>query len=312
MTTPHPIMAELEHYLAYRAASDWSAATLRRQRSSLGRWVRFLISRGHKRWSSVTAADYTAYMLALTDKGLSFCSRDLYTHDLRAFGASLLEKGLTLRDPTAHARVLADDELPLPPAPLSEEQITTLFNRIPRATVVDLRNRFHLELLYSCGLRNQESINLDVADVDVDNRTLFVRITKGGRPRALPMLAGTLTAAGEYLALRRELLRGPDNGALLLSTRGRRLQPGYMQILLAQASTTLGFRVHPHLLRHSIAVHLLRQGMDVRHIQQFLGHADLDTTKIYLRLVPGHLREDYDQAMPMFPIDALPGNELTG
>ena len=57
-------------------------------------------------------------------------------------------------------------------------------------------------------------------------------------------------------------------------------------------------RLHPHLFRHSIAVHLLRGGADVRYIQEFLGHADLDTTKIYLRLVPGHLREDYDAAMP--------------
>ena len=57
-------------------------------------------------------------------------------------------------------------------------------------------------------------------------------------------------------------------------------------------------RVHPHLFRHSIAVHLLRGGADIRHVQEFLGHADLDTTKIYLRLVPGDLREDYDEAMP--------------
>jgi site-specific recombinase XerD len=57
-------------------------------------------------------------------------------------------------------------------------------------------------------------------------------------------------------------------------------------------------RLHPHLLRHSIAVHLLQHGADVRYIQQFLGHANLDTTKVYLRLVPGRLKEDYDRAMP--------------
>jgi len=76
----------------------------------------------------------------------------------------------------------------------------------------------------------------------------------------------------------------------------------YMQRWLAAAGRDLGFRIHPHLLRHSIAVHLLRQGADIRHIQQFLGHADLETTKIYLRLVPGHLREDYDKAMPVLMV----------
>lgn len=60
--------------------------------------------------------------------------------------------------------------------------------------------------------------------------------------------------------------------------------------------------LHPHLFRHSIAVHLLRRGADIRYIQQFLGHSCLDTTKVYLRLVPGHLKEDYDRAMPEIPI----------
>jgi integrase/recombinase XerC len=215
----------------------------------------------------------------------------------------MLERGQTLRDPTAGLHVLEDDELPLPPAPLSEEQIATLFQALPRASVIDLRIRLHLELLYSMGLRNAETTALDVGDLDVAGRTLFVRIAKGGRPRALPLMPGTAIAAEEYLALRRNLLKGPDCGALLLSNYGRRLQPWFMQRWLAAASRSVGFRVHPHLLRHSIAVHLLRQGMDVRHIQHFLGHADLDTTKIYLRLVPGHLRKEYDQAMPLFPIE---------
>ncbi len=85
-----------------------------------------------------------------------------------------------------------------------------------------------------------------------------------------------------------------------------------MQRWLAAASRSFGFRVHPHLLRHSIAVHLLRQGADVRHIQQLLGHASLDTTKIYLRLVPGHLREDYDAAMPTFSIEPVPPDAPAG
>lgn len=306
MATTHPIQTALDDYLSYRAASDWSPASVRHGRSILRRFVTFLIRRGHRRWSSVTPADCIDFLNAMEAAGLSFSSRDHYARDLRGFGAWMLERGQTLRDPTATLRVMDDDELPLPPAPLSEAQVASIFTAMPRATVVDLRNRLHLELLYSCALRNHETTALDVGDLDVDARTLFVRIAKGSRPRALPLVPGTLVAASEYLALRRELLRGPDHGALLLSPLGRRLKPWYMQRWLASASRTLDFRVHPHLLRHSIAVHLLRQGMDVRNIQQFLGHAELNTTKIYLRLVPGHLREDYDDAMPVFPIDPLP------
>ena len=174
-----------------------------------------------------------------------------------------------------------------------------LFAAIVPDGVIALRNRLHVELLYSCGLRNAEAASLDLSDLDLDGRTLLVRAGKGDRPRMLPLLAHTLAAAAEYLALRRDLLRGPDTGILLLSNTGKRMPVWYMQRWLAAAGRDLGFRVHPHLLRHSIAVHLLRRGADIRHIQQFLGHADLETTKIYLRLVPGHLREDYDKAMPV-------------
>jgi site-specific recombinase XerD len=299
----------VDAYLRYHAASDWRPKTVLHHRYILRRFVRFLTERGIRRWSALTAELCDAFMLSLVASGLCRTSRDSMAWSLRGLGGWLAQQGRVLRDPTADLAVLEDEELPLPPAPLSEQQVAVIFDAVPRRHVVDLRNRLHLELLYSCALRNSEAVMLDVGDLDVEARTLFVRITKGGVPRALPLMRGTLAAAGEYLALRRELLRGPDTGALFLTPRGRRLQPWHMQRLLAAASPSLGFRVHPHLLRHSIAVHLLRQGADVRHIQQFLGHVSLETTKVYLRLVPGQLREDYDEAMPVFPIDPLPPDD---
>jgi len=82
----------------------------------------------------------------------------------------------------------------------------------------------------------------------------------------------------------------------------------FRQWLYGHAKRTLGRGVNPHLLRHSIAVHLLRGGADIRHIQAFLGHADLDTTRIYLRLVPGQLKEVYEKAMPEL-VGAMPAGE---
>lgn len=186
-----------------------------------------------------------------------------------------------------------------------EEQVAALFATVGRTSIVDLRIRLHLELMYSCALRNSETVDLDVGDVNLDNRTVLVRDGKGGKARMLPMVASTLSAAADYLALRRELLRGPDPGALLLNVSGKRIPNHWMQNHLRQLSKTIGFHVFPYLLRHSITVHLLRRGADFRHIQQFLGHADLETTKVYLRLVPGQLREEYDKAMPVFPVEPL-------
>jgi site-specific recombinase XerD len=290
---------DIDAYLGQRAVSDLSKRSIACHRSLLRRTTTFLTARGHHRWSTVSGADFDVFLIELTDLGLKRSTRDSFACCWRAFGAWLVDQGKVLRDPTRDLRVCDDDEVDLPPAPLSEEQVTTLLNLVPKRHVVDLRIRLHLELLYSCALRNAESVALDVSDLDLDGRTVLVREGKGGVTRMLPLLMSTLIAAGEYLALRRELLRGPDRGALLLSPQGRRLGGWFMQQWLASVSKTIGFRVHPHLLRHSIAVHLLRRGADIRHIQQFLGHADLETTKVYLRLVPSHLRDDYDKAMPV-------------
>lgn len=290
---------DIDAYLAQRAASDWSASSLRSHRHTLRRLADVLEERGHRRWSSVTGVDLDAWMLALHARGLARNSKDACAYTVRGFCAWLTTHGKVLRDPAADLHVLDDDEVDLPPAPLSEEQVIAIFAAIVPDGVIALRNRLHIELLYSCGLRSAESVSLDVGDLNLAERTVLVRAGKGDRPRLLPVLANTLAAAADYLCLRRELLRGPDTGPLLLSNTGRRMGTWYMQQWLAALSGQLGFRVYPHLLRHSIAVHLLRRGADIRHIQQFLGHADLETTKIYLRLVPGHLREDYDKAMPV-------------
>ena len=102
-------------------------------------------------------------------------------------------------------------------------------------------------------------------------------------------MKGTAAAVKDYLAVRRTLLRGPDVGALLLNRKGRRLQDYVIGGVLREISKRRpkGLpRLHPHLFRHSIAFHLLHGGADVRHVQMFLGHASLETTKIYLQMVP--------------------------
>jgi site-specific recombinase XerD len=108
------------------------------------------------------------------------------------------------------------------------------------------------------------------------------------------------------LLVRRSLLKGPDHGALLLSSIGLRMTDRATRDVFKEINKrrTGKRHVHPHLLRHSVAVHLLRGGADVRHVQEFLGHASLGTTKIYLRLVPGRLKEDYEKSFPAIAVKA--------
>ena len=110
-----------------------------------------------------------------------------------------------------------------------------------------------------------------------------------------------LNAVQDYLCLRRELLRGPDRGFFFLTLQGERINSGTISAFFHKLNVQRGSELrhlHPHLLRHSIAVHLVQGGTDVRYVQAFLGHADLNTTKIYLRMVPGRLKEEYEKAMP--------------
>lgn len=305
---------DVDRYLSQRGAGELRATTVAVQRRCLTRVARRLEARGHRRWSTVTTADLEALVREEADRGLRQATRVSTVRILRAFGRWLQERGRVLRDPAADLAVPNEGEPSLLPAPLSEGEVARLFAAVPRRHVVDLRIRLHLDLLYSCALRNAEAVALDVADLDLDRRSLLVRDGKGGRSSLLPLLGGSLAAASDYLALRRELLRGPDTGALLLGTDGRRLAGTWMQTWLPRAGRRLGLHVYPHLLRHSIAVHVLRRGADIRYVQLLLRHACLDTTKIYLRLVPGHLRQDYDNAMPpLLPEGAiLPGSSPAG
>ena len=120
-------------------------------------------------------------------------------------------------------------------------------------------------------------------------------------------MRGVHGALRDYLVLRRSLLRGPDHGALLLARSGKRLKgKGFFTWIanLNKGSRPKARHVHAHLLRHSCAVHLLRGGADIRYIQRFLGHESIDSTRIYLRLVPADLRKAYDAAMPEVAIQA--------
>jgi site-specific recombinase XerD len=301
------LVDDVTTYIAYHAATDWSPATTKSARPAFLKIVRWLRRRGIERWADLTSADLDAFMLDLVDEGRAYGTRNNYAWRLKVFGDWLVERGLALSNPARDLVVLENDEMPLPPAPLSEEQVGALMEMLPGSDVIDLRNRLHVELMYGCALRLSESLDLRIDDLDFAERTVFVHGGKGNKDRLVPMMRGVISAAKDYLAVRRELLRGPDHGLLLLGKNGKRLHIAVIGRLLDRLAKILGVHVHPHLLRHSFAVHLLRKNVDVRVIQVLLGHAQLDTTKVYLRLVPGQLREDYDKAMPPIAVNGEVG-----
>ncbi|MBA3708269.1 MAG: tyrosine-type recombinase/integrase [Planctomycetes bacterium] len=295
---------DMETYIAHCATTRWSPAMVRTTTYRMQPFLRWLTERGFVRWADISSHDLDAFMGDLLDKGLVRGTRRNYAWVIRELFAWLARRGRVLVDPALdlHEVIVEGDE-PLLPAPLSEDEVARIFDLLPSRTATDLRNRLHIELLYGCALRLSESVDLDVSDLDLRERTVLVRGGKGDKDRCVPMMRGVLAATKDYLAVRRLLVQGPDHGALLLGRHGERLHKKIIANLLGRISKLLGKRVHPHLLRHSLAVHLLRNNVDIRVIQEILGHANLDTTKTYLRLVPGHLREDYDKAMPPIAVE---------
>ena len=165
---------------------------------------------------------------------------------------------------------------------LSEQEADDLVAAPGDATPRGLRDRALLELLYGAGLRVSEAASLDSADIDLTNRQLQV-MGKGERPRVCLFGAPARRALREYLERGRPELAQGAEAALFLNRSGGRLSVRSIQAIVRRAGTEAAIRqrVHPHLLRHSFATHMLEHDADLRIVQQLLGHASANTTQIY-------------------------------
>jgi integrase/recombinase XerC len=162
------------------------------------------------------------------------------------------------------------------------------------------RDRLIVELLYATGIRVSELCGLDVDDVDSSRRLLRV-LGKGNKQRTVPFGEPGLRALNAWLAEGRPALATADSGpALLLGTRGRRLDPRQARTVVHQTMAAVDGApdIGPHGLRHSAATHLLEGGADLRVVQELLGHSSLATTQLYTHVTVARLRAVHDQAHP--------------
>src|SRR6185436_5883661 len=202
---------------------------------------------------------------------------------IRSFYRYMVERGERADNPA--------DLVPSPPRPkslpkaLRADQVGELLDRIPTQTPLETRDRALFELAYSCGLRCEEIVNLDLDALDFDAEELRV-LGKGSKTRIVPFGEQAQQALERYLStarpsLGREQPSPEGEPALFLSKTGRRLSASdvrrRLQVWLRKAGPAAG--ISPHVLRHSFATHLLEGGADLRTIQELLGHASLSTTQ---------------------------------
>ena len=187
------------------------------------------------------------------------------------------------------------------PKALRTDELEQLLDRMPARTPLEARDRAMLELTYSCGLRCEEVVNVDVGDLDFDAEELRV-LGKGSKTRIVPVgePAQTGDRALPVDGRARPRSSEPAEPALFLSKRGRRLSPSDVRRRLRTWLRHAGLSgdASPHALRHSFATHLLEGGADLRAIQELLGHASVSTTQIYTRVESARLRRQYSRSHP--------------
>ena len=225
----------------------------------------FLAQRGCRRFADVTRPDMEAYMAYLGTEAVAKSSRLRSATLTRRFFERLQDQGTIVGNPAKGMPVPDDGEADLPAPPLSEEEVAGIIDGLPRASVYDLRAVCLLELLYGCGLRISEALNLDLDDLELHRRTVLIRESKHDQTRVVPLPKTARTALQTYLTLRKTLVAGPDRGAVFLTQQGKRWAMGSVYgffKMLHWKGVSPGRRLHPHIFRHSIAVHLLRRGAD--------------------------------------------------
>ena len=184
------------------------------------------------------------------------------------------------------------------PDTLSEKEVESLLN-IPLNTIYDYRNKAMLEILYGCGLRISELVNLTTRDVDFENAIIRC-IGKGSKERITPINDYVIYYLKEYLERRQLLIKKETTDYLFLNNKKKKMtRQGFfknLQKILKEKGITK--YVSPHTLRHSFATHLLNGGADLRSVQILLGHSDISTTKIYTHISNEKVKKDYKNFHP--------------
>ena len=282
----------IRHLSHTRRLSPHTALAYRRDLDALAEFVR---TERLSRWADIDRAAMQRYVAQRHRKGASPASLQRMLSSVRALYRYLQREGLTKQDPTLDIQT-PKQRRRLPKA-MEADQVGRLLAAKGDSWLA-VRDQAVLELFYSSGLRLAELINLDVDALDVAGAELRV-LGKGSKERIVPVGQYAIDAIKAWKKVRG--LHAPlEEKALFVSRLGHRLSPSSVQQRIKLWARRLGLegKVHPHMLRHSFATHLLESSGDLRAVQELLGHANIATTQVYTHLDFQHLSKVYDKAHP--------------
>ena len=285
-----------QRYLRYlKDERRYSPATLDSYRRDLLQFIDFINAVNVTDCCEVDSLHVRNYAGSRRRRGISARSLHRSLSAIRGFYTFLQREELVENNPVADVSG-PSVEKKLPNL-LDVDEINRLLNEGPQ-NPLKLRDYAMMEIMYSSGLRLAEMVNLNLSDVDLSQGQVQV-LGKGNKTRYLPVGANACKALNRWLEARINMVAEGEL-AVFINNRGNRLSPRAVQQRMAQMGKEQGLdkHVHPHMLRHSFASHLLESSGDLRAVQEMLGHADISTTQIYTHLDFQHLAQVYDKAHP--------------
>ena len=248
--------------------------------------------------AEANADDVQSWLADLRARGQAPSSIARRAAAARTFFRHLVALGFRSDNPAAEVELpRRHKRLPRSLSPREVERLIEAANGVSPRT---LRDRALVELLYGAGLRVSEAVGLDGGRIDLENR-LVRCLGKGDKERIVPLGREAAEALRRYLSRGRPFLNRRHRPELFLNAQGGALTRAGAFLILRRLSAKAGLepeRVHPHLLRHSFATHLLEGGADLRSVQEMLGHADLGTTELYTHVSERRRRDTYFKAHP--------------
>jgi integrase/recombinase XerD len=272
-----------------------SENTLESYERDLKKYALFTKDKGPE---AVTHADVVSFMAFLSSQGISTQSAARNLAAVRGFHKYLLIDGLAHTDPTVNLETPRGWKRL--PKTLPAAAVDGLLARPDTSTLIGLRDKAMLELLYATGLRVSELVGLKLPDINLERGFLLV-MGKGSKERAVPMGESAVTAIQAYLdGGRPALLTGKESNFLFISSRHRRItrQTFWGRIKFYARQAGIAQNISPHTLRHSFATHLLDNGADLRIVQAMLGHSDISTTQIYTHVSRERLKKIHEKYHP--------------
>ncbi|MGB3160230.1 tyrosine recombinase XerC [Carnobacterium sp.] len=278
----------------------YSELTKKAYEEDINEFTDFLSATGEPSYESVSLQDVRIFLGELSDRQLSRNTISRKISSLRAFYQFLLKNHVVTENPFSYIH-LKKKTLRLPRF-FYEKEIEALFEAVKGEKPLDFRNEALLEVLYGTGIRLSECKNITMKDIDFDLSVVLIR-GKGNKERYVPFGHYATAAIQDYLEKGRTVLMEKyqkEHSYLFVNQYGTPISSSGIEYVLNQVikKSSLTSKIHPHMLRHTFATHLLNNGADMRTVQELLGHASLSSTQIYAHVTKEHLQKNYRKFHP--------------